>query len=118
MKMRKEYMGMWRFTEMSAWDRDFIDLVAPGHIRLNSGGRGTFAFGAIEADVDCRIEKAGTTERLAFSFMGWDEGDEISGRGWAEVSGNHMSGWIAFHGGDETTFKAEWRGNKGAQKEP
>lgn len=97
---------MWRITEMSEWDRDFIDLVAPGHILLKSDGTGTLAFGAIEADIDCRIEELETVERLSFSFAGWDEGEEISGRGWAEISGNSMFGWIGFHMGDETTFTA------------
>ena len=101
---------MWRLTDMSTWDKDFIDLVAPGHIQLKSDGTGTLAFGAIQADMDCRIEKHGTTERLSFSFAGWDEGDDITGRGWAEISGNDMSGWFAFHQGDETTFKAHRKG--------
>jgi len=113
MKTIKAYSGMWRITEMSEWDKDFIDLVAPGHIMLKSDGTGTLAFGAIEADLDCRIEKPGTIERLSFSFAGWDEGEDISGRGWAEISGNSMSGWIGFHMGDETTFKALRKGTEG-----
>lgn len=106
MKTRKAYTGMWRFTEMSTWDKDFIDLVTPGHILLKSDGTGTFAFGAVEAEMDCRIETYGTTERLSFSFAGWDEGEDTSGRGWAEISGDTMSGWIGFHMSDDTTFKA------------
>jgi hypothetical protein len=112
MKTRKSYIGMWRITEMSEWDKDFIDLVAPGYIMLKSDGTGTLAFGAIEADLDCRIEKPGTIERLSFSFAGWDEGEDISGHGWAEISGNIMSGWICFHMGDETTFKALRKGTE------
>jgi len=91
---------------MSQWDRDFIDLVAPGHLSIKVNGTGTFAFGAIETEVDCRIEKIGEKERLAFSFAGWDEGDEVSGRGWANVAGTNMDGWYCFHLGDESTFKA------------
>ena len=117
MKIRKAYSGMWRITEMSDWDKDFIDLVGPGHIMLKSDGTGTFAFGAIDAELDCRIEKPGPIERLSFSFAGWDEGEDISGRGWAEISGNSMSGWISFHMGDETTFKAHRKGT-GKKKVP
>jgi hypothetical protein len=29
MKIKPEYTGVWRIKEMSTWDRDFIDLVAP-----------------------------------------------------------------------------------------
>jgi hypothetical protein len=103
---------MWRLIEMSTWDKDFIDLVAPGHIHLKSNGTGTMVFGAVEGEVDCRIEPHGTKERLAFSFDGSDEGDDLSGRGWAEISGNDMRGWFAFHMGDETTFKANRKGIK------
>ena len=91
---------------MSQWDREFIDLVAPGHLSINANGTGAFAFGAIEAEVDCRIEKTGEKERLAFSFAGWDEGDEVSGRGWANAAGTNMNGWFCFHLGDESTFTA------------
>jgi hypothetical protein len=106
MKIRKGYIGLWRFAEMSTWDRDFIDLVAPGHILLKSNGTGSLTLGAIEADLDCRIERHGPSERLSFSFSGWDEGEETCGRGWAELSGDTMSGWIGFHMGDDTSFKA------------
>jgi len=98
---------MWRITEMSVWDRDFIDLVTPGHLTVKPNGTGTFAFGAIEAEIDCRIEQLASQERLVFSFAGWDEGDEVSGRGWAIADGNSMDGWFSFHLGDESTFKAK-----------
>ncbi|MFP4642642.1 MAG: hypothetical protein ACOC7P_00410 [Chloroflexota bacterium] len=50
-------------------------------------------------------------EDLAFSFAGWDEGDDMSGRGWAMVDGKILNGWFSFHLGDESTFKAEkWVG--------
>ena len=91
---------------MSGWDRDYIDMMAPGHLSLKANGTGTFAFGAIEAEVDCRIEKAGEKALLAFSFAGWDEGDDVNGRGWANVIGAKMEGWFCFHLGDESTFKA------------
>ena len=103
---------MWRLIEMSTWDKDFIDLLVPGHIQLKSNGTGTMVFGAVEVEMDCRIEKHGNKERLSFSFEGWDEGDDLSGRGWAEISGNEMTGWFAFHMGDETTFKAKRKGTK------
>lgn len=107
MNMKPEYTGVWRITEMSMWDRDFIDLVAPGHLAVKRNGTGTFAFGAMEAEVGCRIERFADEERLAFSFADWDEGDEESGRGWAVVDGNSMDGWFSFHLGDESTFKAK-----------
>jgi hypothetical protein len=61
MKTRKAYTGIWRITDMSTWEKDFIDLVAPGHILLKSDGTGTLAFGPIQADMDCRIENIGSS---------------------------------------------------------
>lgn len=106
MKLNREYVGTWRLVEMSNWDQDYIDLVAPGHLTVRVDGTGRLAFGAVEAEVDCRVETAGDVVRLAFSFSGSDEGDEVSGRGWATVDGDAMNGWFAFHLGDDTTFKA------------
>ena len=93
MKITREFTGVWRITEMSGWDRDYIDLVAPGHLTVERDATGSFAFGAVEASIDCRPEGVGGQERLAFSFVGWDEGDEVIGRGWAAVDGNQMEGW-------------------------
>jgi hypothetical protein len=73
---------------------------------------GTLTFGAIEAEIDCRIERFADRERLSFSFAGFDEGDEVSGRGWAVVDENSMNGWFSFHLGDESTFKAERKRSK------
>ncbi len=93
--------------KMSAWDKEYIDLVAPGRITISKNGNGTFRFGAVEAELDCRIETCGEVEQLNFSFAGFDEGDEISGRGWAKVDGNKMIGWFGFHQGDDSTFEAK-----------
>ena len=45
-------------------------------------------------------------DRVGFTFAGFDEGDEISGRGWVAVEGKQLAGQIAFHQGDESAFKA------------
>ena len=112
MKIKPEYTSVWRITGMSTWDRDFIDLVAPGHLSVKRDGTGIFAFGAIETEIDCRVERHAGKEMIAFSFAGWDEGDEVSGRGWAIVEGNSMDGWFGFHLGDDSTFKAERKKTK------
>jgi hypothetical protein len=107
MRIKKEYVGRWRIVEMSGWDQDFVDLVAPGHIAVKSDGSGSFAFGAVEADIDCRMERIGEAERFGFSFAGCDEGDEVFGRGWGAISGRMMEGQILFHQGEESTFLAK-----------
>ncbi len=104
--MRKKYIGKWRIMEMDMWDEEFIDLIAPGEITIGKDGLGSFNFGAVQVDMDCRIVKAGDAERLEFSFEGSDEGDPVSGRGWALVQGSEMTGRIYFHLGDDSGFKA------------
>jgi hypothetical protein len=104
--MRNKYIGKWRIVEVEMWDKDFIDLAPPGQITIRKGGLGSFKFGAVRLDMDCRIEKPGDDERLEFSLEGSDEGDPVSGRGWALVQGSEMTGRIYFHLGDDSGFKA------------
>ena len=106
MKINPEFVGDWRITEMSQWDKEYIDLVAPGHLSIEGNGTGAIAFGAVEAGMDCRMENIGEQRRVAFSFAGSDEYDEVSGRGWAVVNGKGMAGWFAFFQGDASTFRA------------
>jgi hypothetical protein len=47
-----------------------------------------------------------TGKRVDFSFEGFDEGDEVSGRGWAELNSGRLTGRIAFRHGDESGFVA------------
>jgi hypothetical protein len=42
-----------------------------------------------------------------FSWSGSDEGNDIAGRGWAEVHKKEMNGWIYIHLGDDSGFKAK-----------
>lgn len=102
--MKSSFIGRWRIVEMEQWDQDFIDLVAPGHLTLSSGGRGRLCFGAVDATLDWRGDAEG--KRVDFSFEGFDEGDEISGRGRAHLDGTTLTGRIFFHLGDESGFMA------------
>ena len=106
-KIRNPYLGRWRILEMEQWDKDFIDLVEEGHITFSKKDGGELLFGAVECDLDCRIEKVGDRDRITFSFVGNDEGDEVSGRGWAVLDGDRLRGRIYFHHGDESGFFAE-----------
>jgi hypothetical protein len=104
--MNDDYVGTWRITEMELWDQDFIDLVSPGQIVVYEDGWGSFSFGAVELDIDCPTRKTGNRDRLAFTFQGFDEGDEVSGKGWMRLDGNEIKGEIRFHLGDKSWFKA------------
>lgn len=77
---------------------------SPGHFTFKKGGPGQLHFGCVEAELDRRAEA--DTERVEFTFAGFDEGDEVSGRGWAEAQGNRLTGRTVFHRGDESGFVA------------
>ncbi len=102
--MKKLYIGKWNIEEMEIWDKDFIDLVVPGYISIARDSDGHFQFGAVEANMDYRIEEYENTERLEFSWEGFDEGDSVSGRGWAILDGDKLKGRIYFHMGDDSSF--------------
>lgn len=97
-------LGRWRIMEMEQWGQDYVDMDSPGHITFKKGGTGQLHFGCVEAELDWR--GGADSERVEFTFAGFDEGDEVSGRGWAEAEGNRLKGWIAFYQGDESGFTA------------
>jgi hypothetical protein len=67
-------------------------------------GDGELRFGAVEAALQCSY----ATTSIDFTWHGSDEGDEVSGEGWAELDDDgSISGEISFDNGDETTFKAQ-----------
>jgi len=100
--------GRWRIVEMDLWDRDAIDLVEPGFIELAADGTGQFGFIAVRGWMDCRtIERDGRTA-VEFSWDGDDEGDQVSGRGWAALAQDAtLEGHLFIHRGDDSGFRAE-----------
>lgn len=97
--------GRWRIVEMDMWDRDAIDLVEPGFIEFAGDGTGQFGFIAVRGSMDYRSTQRGGVE---FSWDGEDEGDQISGRGWAAVVDDvTLKGHLFIHMGDDSGFRAE-----------
>jgi hypothetical protein len=102
-KRRKPFLGRWRIVETDLWDSDYLDMLGPAHIVFQADGRGEFAFGCVNATMDC--DHAGRT--VFFTWTGFDENDEVSGEGSAELGdGDTLDGEISFHNGDEAQFKA------------
>ena len=89
---------------MEQWDQDYVDMDSPGHVTFKQGGTGQLHFGCVEAELDWRGEAE--AEQVEFTFSGFDEGDEVSGRGWAKAEGKKLTGRIIFHQGDESGFEA------------
>ncbi|PXX64007.1 hypothetical protein DFR70_105189 [Nocardia tenerifensis] len=92
---------------MDTWDCDAIDLCGPGCIEFCANGTGEFAIIAVNGGMDCRPEQHGGRDGVGFSWEGHDEGDLASGRGWAVVTDERvLCGYLYFHLGDESGFRA------------
>jgi hypothetical protein len=96
--------GSWRWT----WDRDAIELVEPGFIEFAGDGTGQFGFIAVRGWMDCRSTERDGRTGVEFSWDGEDDGDQISGRGWAAVVDDAtLKGHLFVHMGDDSGFRAE-----------
>jgi hypothetical protein len=103
-----DFLGRWRIVEMDLWDADAVDLLGPAFIEFGSDLRGRFQFIAVEGWMDWRAAKRSGGADVEFSWEGIDEGDEVSGRGWAAVADDGaLNGRIFFHNGDDSGYRAE-----------
>lgn len=101
-------LGRWRITEMQQWDADYLDIEVPAFIEIARDSSGEFQFGCVQGQIDFRLVERDGKPAIEFSWVGFDEGDEESGRGWAVLdSENQMTGHIFIHGGDDSGFKAK-----------
>jgi hypothetical protein len=101
-------IGRWRITEMDNWDQEAVDLVQPGFIEFDDDGLGSLGFIVVTGELDCREADRDGRPGAEFSWQGSDEGDEVSGRGWAALNPDGtLEGHIYFHLGDDSAFRAE-----------
>jgi hypothetical protein len=99
----KEFLGRWRITGSDVWGSDALDLAGPAHITFVDALLGDFQMIAIEGGLDCRF----SGNRVAFSWVGDDDGEASSGRGWAEVlQDGTLRGRMFIHQGDDSAFVA------------
>jgi hypothetical protein len=84
-------VGRWRIVEADIWDRDHLDLCGPATITITDHGRGEIAFGALQAGLDIEYSRSS----VGFTWEGFDEMDEVSGDGSAELldDGIRLSQW-------------------------
>jgi hypothetical protein len=74
-------IGRWRIVEADIWERDYLDLVEPASLVIRADGHGEIAFGAMQAGLE--LEYSRTV--VFFTWAGFDEMDEVSGSGSAEL---------------------------------
>jgi hypothetical protein len=99
-----QLIGRWRIIEADLWDRDYLDLVAPAMLLIRADGRGEITFGAMQAGLDLEYSRS----MVIFTWAGFDEMDEVSGSGSAELlHDGSLAIAFAYHLGDEAVLKAE-----------
>jgi hypothetical protein len=111
---RRPFVGRWRITAMELWTAEDLDLLGAARLTLNRDGSGEMSFIAVEAGLDYRVGQRDGQPAIEFSFDGSDEGDRISGRGWAVLEKDALHGRVLIHHGDESSFVARRAANVGA----
>jgi hypothetical protein len=85
------------------WDRDYLDLCGPATLVVKASGHGEIAFGAMQASLDIDYGPA----EISFTWAGFDEMDEVSGAGSAELQDDgSLQIEFDYHLGDEAVLKA------------
>jgi hypothetical protein len=60
----------------------------------------------VRADVDHRVVERDGLPAIEFSFVGEDEMDPVSGRGWAVLAEDELRGRLFLHRGDDSALVA------------
>jgi hypothetical protein len=80
-------IGRSRTVEADLWDRDYLDLVESAYLTIGKDGTGEFAFGVVNATLDVVYDQS----IVFFTWVGFDEGDEVTGSGSAELQDDEPS---------------------------
>ncbi|MDB6063941.1 MAG: hypothetical protein JWR26_149 [Pedosphaera sp.] len=89
---------------MDQWAQKYVDEDGPACVIFKKGGLGEMRFLCANVSLDWQYDKE--ADRVDFTFEGYEEMDEVSGRGWARIQGKQLAGQIHFHLGDDSGFKA------------
>jgi len=99
-----QLVGCWRIIKADLWDRDYLDLVDPAAIHIKEDGHGEITFGTLKAGLDLEYGKS----IVFFTWLGFDEMDEISGSGNAELlNDGTLEIEFTYHNGDEAILTAK-----------
>jgi hypothetical protein len=95
--------GGLRIVEAALWDRDYLDLVEPACLQIGNDGWAEFAFGAVSATAELEYGRC----IVFFRWSGFDERDEISVDGSAEVQNDgSIEIVLSFDDGDDAILTA------------
>lgn len=102
------FLGLWNINSMSAWDEEYLHEQVRAFIEFEPKGVGSFQFGYVQGQIDCRTTTRDGNPAVEFTWDGADgaDGTPETGRGWAVLDGEELKGMIFFHFGDESDFVA------------
>jgi len=100
---KKTLSGHWRIVWMALWDREYIDLLEPGYIRIDNDGGGEFQFGVVTGSFRANPVK----EHFDSKWEGSQECDEARGEIYGALDEKgELRGTIDFWDGDESEYRA------------
>lgn len=116
-KPKSPFIGSWRIVSMSAWEDDYLDEEVQAFIEFDENGGGSFQFGYVQGEIDCRTTTRDGKPAVEFTWEGGDgaDGTPLTGRGWAILEGDELKGMFCIHLGDDSDFVAT-RAKKKATK--
>lgn len=104
---RNPFLGRWRIVTSELWARKDLDTVVPAHITFSRERLGELELIIIGASIDYRVEERDGAPMTEFTWEGSDEGQPISERGWARLTGDEIAGRLFIHQGDGSGFRAK-----------
>lgn len=117
-KTANPFLGRWQIVSMTEWDEDYLNEEVEAYIEFSADGLGDFQFGYVQGAIDHRLAERDGKPAVEFSWEGGDgaDGTPLTGRGWAVLEGDELSGMIFIHLGDESGFTARLAGKKSGRK--
>ena len=96
-------IGKWRIFESDLYEPHDLDVVEPAFIEFRADGAGQFKYICVDGDIDVGFSPNGAD----FDWQGFDEMDEVSGSGEANLGEDGiLTITISRFMGDEATSKA------------
>lgn len=96
-----QLVGRWRIINADLWDRDYLDMAEPAYLQIGDDGWVRFAFGCVTAGGELQYSRT----IVFFRCTGFDEGDEVSGEGSAELQDDGtIEIELSFDNGDDAVL--------------
>lgn len=98
-----DVIGKWRIVEDDTWESGYLDMLDPAYMAFDDKGNGEFTFGCVKGGMELEY----STRIIYFKWTGFDEMDEVSGDGSADLlDDGTLEIEFRFDSGDEVIMKA------------